>query len=306
MKVVVSLGNSALSDPAMHQSSGELFRGIHNAALSVHSLLDAGHNVVVTFGHEHALDDDPQLSLHSEVTGASSFDKQEVQRQGLIGYLLEQALRSTSNSKRHFATLLTHVLVDGNDPAFAVSADPAEGVCIGPSVDEATAQRWENKKRWTVRSCNDSYRRVVPSPSPICILQTEAIRQLTGAGIFTVLCSGSGVAVKRDLQRRESGVEALVDKDKSAAVLARDIGADALLLLTDVLGVYEHWGTPDRALLPTLRVADIDYTSLSDTGMRPKVEAASWFTRHGEIAAIGPVGSALDVLDGLCGTRLLG
>lgn len=305
MKVVVSLGNSALSDPNLHLTSGDLFQGIHNAAVSVHTLLDAGHSVVLTFGHEHALDADPLRTLQTHIPQVGNFKHQEVQRQGLIGYFLEQALRNSSNGKRQFATIMTHVLVDRNDPAFATPRGESSGVCIGDEVDEATALGWEKHRRWTMKLCSNGYRRIVPSPTPICVLQSQAIKHLVSAQCFTVLCSGSGVAVTRDLQNRETGVEALVDKDRAAAVLAHDIDADALLLLTDVLGVYENWKTQDRKLLSEIRINDRDMESMCDTGMRPKLEAAAWFADFDKIAAIGPIGNALDVLNGTVGTRVL-
>lgn len=302
MKVVVSLGKSALCDPEIHKSSGELFCCIHNAAVSIHTLLDAGHNVVVMFGHEQTLDADLQSLQHDDLV---SFDKQEVLRQGLVGYLIEQVLRNTSNAKRHFVTVVTHVLVDGDDRAFTRSSDSATSVCVGRTVDESTARRWEQERSWTVTSCAQGFRRAVPKPSPICLLQTESIKHLARAGIFTVLCSGSGVVVKRDLQNQVTGMAALVDQNKTAAILARDVDADALLLLTDVSGVYEQWDTPEKSLLSTLHLNDIDKHVAKDSGMRSKVEAAGWFTQYGEIAAIGPVSSAMDVLNGFSGTRLL-
>lgn len=305
MRVVVSLGNSALSDPNLHLTSGDLFQGIHNAAVSVHALLDAGHSVVLTFGHEHALDADPQRTLQAHIPQVGNFKNQEVQRQGLIGYFLEQALRNSSNGKRHFATVITHILVDRNDPAFDTENGEITGVCVGDEVDETTARDWEKHRRWTMKLCSQGYRRVVPSPAPICVLQSQAIKHLIETQCYTVLCSSSGVAVIRDLQNKETGVDALVDKDWAAAVLAHDIDADALLLLTDVLGVYDNWKTPERKLLSNICINDIDIESWEDTGMKPKVEAAAWFAKFDKIASIGPIGNALEVLNGTVGTRVL-
>jgi len=307
MRVVVSLGNAALSNPDVQRVRGDLFMGIRNAAHSVHALMDAGHSVVLTHGHEHSLEANDAIKnpAISSTSMLSRFDLQEAQREGLIGYLLEKELRNTSQCKREFVTVMTHILVDENDPAFSAPLDSELRSCVGPTVDEVTAIKLERRNRWTMKRCANGFRREIPSPEPVCVLQSDAIRLLVSSGRCSVICSASGIVISRDVQQAEKGVDALVDKDKTSAQLAHDIGADALLLLTDVPGVYEHWSTPEQTFLNTVHIDDIESLELDSSSMQPKLSAAARFASKGGIAAIGAVGDALAVLSGSSGTRVL-
>ena len=155
----------------------------------------------------------------------------------MIGYLLEQELRNALPG-RDVATLLTQVVVDASDPAFRAPTKP-----IGPVYAEEEARRLAAERGWTVAPDGKAFRRVVPSPEPRDIVELGTIRLLVEAGVLVVCAGGGGIPVTVDESGALRGVEAVIDKDLSAALLARLVGADFLLMLTDVAAVERNWGT---------------------------------------------------------------
>lgn len=294
MRIVISFGHAALDAGRDVLAHSERFRGVQVAARGLHALLDAGHTLVATHAHERPA---PDLR-HTGQPDPRALAAQEARADGLAGYLLEQALRNLCTDKRSFATLVTHTLVDDHDPAFA---EPAR--MLGPQVEEAEARRLERTLHWTMRPEEEGWRRAVAAPEPLSVLQSRAIATLLNGG-HTVLCSGGGIAVMRDVQRHEHGVEALVDPDLGAARLAIEIGADALLVATDVPCVYAGWPSSERQPLRQLSAVDPGLERFAPGSMRPKVDAAARFARHGGIAVIGSLGDLPELLDGRAGTRL--
>ena len=217
----------------------------------------------------------------------------------MIGYLLEQGL-TNALADTQAATLLTQVIVDADDPAFQRPSKP-----IGPIYDRATAERLAGERGWTVAPDGEHWRRVVPSPEPQRIAELPTIRTLVDAGVLVVCVGGGGIPVLIDEHGALRGVEAAIDKDHSAAVLARELGADALLLLTDVPYVERNHGTEFAHPIREASVREIDLAEFADGSMRPKVEAACRFaTEIGKIAAIGALADAAAILDGRAGTRI--
>jgi len=198
------------------------------------------------------------------------------------------------------ATLLTQVEVDRDDPAFAAPTKP-----IGPVYDEATARRLAAERGWQIARDGDGYRRVVASPEPQRILELPAIRALLAAR-FTVVCAGGGgVPVLLDGSGAIEGVEAVIDKDLASALLATQVGAERLLLLTDVDAVYDGWGTPGARPIRRATVAEMRARRFAPGSMAPKVEAACRFAAAGGIAAIGALEDAQAILDGVAGTTIV-
>lgn len=297
MRIVVSFGYAALRGSADVFARRNRQAGVQVAARGLHALLDAGHELVVTHPHERPVtawrDGSP---VPPE---ASSLELQEARADGLTGYLLEQALRSLRGaSERSFATIVTHVLVDAHDPAFAAPTRD-----VGGLLDGAEARRLERTLRWTTRPEGHYRQRVVAEPDPSSVLQHRAIAMLAGAG-HTVLCSGGGIAVMRDAEHRESGAEALVDPDLGASLLAREIGAHALLLATDVGGVQENWPAGRGHPLHRLPATNLDLERFEVGTMRPKLDAAARFARHGGRAVIGSIERLADMVEGRAGTSI--
>ena len=291
MLVVVALGDNALvrrgqrADVAVQRANLEV-------AVGAVAALAREHDVVVTHGNG------PQVSLPDaaprplDVLGAES--------EGMIGYLLEQELVNRLGGTRPVATLLTQLIVDADDPAFR-----RPEAFIGPVYDDAGARQQARERGWTMAAHGRYWRRVVPSPEPRGIVELGTIRLLVDAGVLVVCVGGGGIPVVVDRDGRLRGVEAVVDKDRAAALLAEGLGADALLLLTDVPAVEVGHGTAAARPLADVDAADLAELAFAPGTMGPKVEAACRFAqRTGGLAAIGALEDAPAILRGERGTRV--
>lgn len=271
-----------------------------NVAVAVRAIAElAGeHDVVVTHGNG------PQiglLALQGEAYAGERpypLDVLGAESEGMVGYLLDQEL-TNDLSGRPVATLLTQVLVDRDDPAFASPTKP-----IGPVYDERVARELASERGWSIAPEGNRYRRVVPSPEPRAIVELPTIRLLVEAGVLVVCVGGGGIPVV-ETEGRLHGVEAVIDKDLAAALLATGLDADALLLLTDVPAVEADWGTPRARPLREASVAELGAIGFAAGSMGPKVEAARRFAQRTEgLAAIGALGDAAAILRGERGTRI--
>jgi carbamate kinase len=214
----------------------------------------------------------------------------------MIGYLLEQGLGNAL--EQPVATLLTQVLVAADDPAFAHPTKP-----IGPVYERAEAERLGAERGWSIAPDGDHWRRVVPSPDPIEIVELKAIRLLVDAGVVVICTGGGGIPVVADRHGSLHGVEAVIDKDLAAALLASRVDADLLLMLTDVDGVYEGWGGQHPERLSAIPVADAAEMEFAAGSMGPKVGAAIRFaSAFDSPAAIGALSDASQILAGSAGT----
>lgn len=297
MRIVAALGGNALlrrNEPAdvSHQ------RRNVRAAIEAIAELASEHELVITHGNG------PQvglLALQAEANpslAAYPLDVLGAESEGMIGYLLEQELGNALPGRR-VATLLTQVIVEREDPAFAHPSKP-----IGPVYDRVTAQRLAATRGWSIARDGEYYRRVVPSPEPRAIVELAALRLLVDAGVLVICVGGGGIPVLVDGGRLR-GVEAVVDKDLSAALLARTLDADALLLLTDVDAVYSGWGTPGSRPLRRVSCAELGGMAFDPGSMAPKVDAACRFAQTtGRLAAIGSLGDAAGIVRGERGTRV--
>ena len=299
MKIVVALGGNALLERGERPDSDIQQSHVARAVAALRPLL-ARHDVVITHGNG------PQvgvLALESAGDLALSrpypFDVLGAQTQGMIGYWLVQALQDTAGG-RPAACLICRTLVAADDPAFA---RPAK--FIGPVYDEATARRLAAGHGWAVRPDGPSWRRVVPSPEPAGLVELDTIRMLSDKGVTVVCAGGGGIPVTTDGAGRLRGIEAVVDKDLTAALLASSLGADALLLLTDVAGVQDGYGTPQARPIRFATPADLRGRSFPAGSMGPKVEAACRFAEQaGGLSAIGRLEDAVALLDGSAGTMV--
>jgi carbamate kinase len=215
----------------------------------------------------------------------------------MVGYLLEQGLRAEL-PERDVATLLTQVIVDPDDPAFRVPTKP-----IGPLYEQEQAEVLAAERGWTVARDGRSWRRVVASPEPRVIVELAAIRLLMDAGVIVICVGGGGVPVVETPGGGLCGVEAVIDKDLAAALLAAELDADALLLLTDVHAIEMDYGTPEARPLSSATPAELRQLELPAGSMGPKAEAAARFVESGgRLSAICSLDAALDALDGKAGT----
>ena len=296
MRIVVALGGNALLRRGERPDVSVQRANVRRAAESIATLARA-HDVVVTHGNG------PQvglLALQSETDPTVApypLDVLGAESEGLIGYLVEQELARLLPG-RDVATLLTQVEVDPRDPAFGAPTKP-----IGPVYDAATAERMSRERGYTIASDGAGFRRVVASPEPRAIRELRAIEILLGAGVLVVCTGGGGIPVVTMPDGGVRGVEAVIDKDLASALLARAIGADALLLLTDVPAVLDAW--PDGAPIRRATPAELRARRFAAGSMGPKVEAACRFVEHGgTLAAIGALDDAAELLRGECGTSV--
>lgn len=298
--IVAALGGNALLRRGEPADEPHQRRNVEMAADALAELA-RNNRVVVTHGNGPqvgllALQGEayPQVEPYPlDVLGAES--------EGMIGYLLEQALDNRLPATP-IATLLTQVVVDERDPAFAKPSKP-----IGPVYDHETAAHLADLRNWTIAPDAGHWRRVVASPEPKRIVELQTIRILVEAGVLVVCVGGGGVPVTLDTHGRLRGVEAVIDKDRSAALLARELRADALLLLTDVPYVEHDHATRLAQPIRETTVAELDPAEFEGGSMRPKIEAASWFaSTTGKPAAIGSLQDAAAILAGEAGTRIVG
>ena len=308
MRIVIALGGNALlrrgqrPDPEVERENARM------AARSVAEIARR-HSVVITHGNGPqigvmalATEELADAVLHGDAAsaGAGSYtlDFLGAATEGMIGYLLEQELRNALPGWS-VATLLTQTLVDPDDPAFD---EPTK--FIGPVYTEEQARRLAEERDWSVAPDGEGWRRVVASPEPREILELPEIEVLVHRGTLVVCSGGGGIPVLRTPDGFE-GVEAVVDKDRSAALLARRLGAGALLMLTDVPEVLAGWGTPEERPIRRATPDELRAHDFAAGSMGPKVEAACTFVEEtGGWAAIGALEDAEAILEGSSGTRI--
>jgi carbamate kinase len=293
LTAVVALGGNALIGPGERGTAAEQLANLRETASALAPVL-ADTKVVITHGNgpqvgnellrqERAADEAPPLPLWLAVA----------QTQAEIGALIEAAFSAP------VACVLTHVRVDPEDEAFSRPTKP-----VGPFYSEERARELEAERGWqVVGDAGRGWRRVVPSPEPLEIVELDSIGALLERGTTVVACGGGGIPVDSEMR----GVDAVIDKDRASALLASGLGAERLLILTAVPAVYRHFGTPEQEELRELSTADAErlLSELPEGSMRPKVEAAVAFVRAGGVEALITSADALaEALEGRAGTRI--
>ncbi|HVS69357.1 MAG TPA: carbamate kinase [Mycobacteriales bacterium] len=296
MRVVVALGGNAL---LQRGESPDARIQEDNVRLAVTSIAELArhHDVVVTHGNG------PQvglLALESEHDGSLTvpypLDVLGAETEGMVGYWLQRELTNALPG-RDIVTVLTQTVVDPHDPAFA---DPTK--FIGQVYDEADATRMAIRLGWSVKPDGAYWRRVVPSPAPVEFIELGSIKTLVDSGAVVICAGGGGVPVIRT-DDGLAGIEAVVDKDRAAALLARNLGADALLLLTDVPAVEAGFGTPHARAIGRITADELRAMPFPAGSMGPKITAACDFVEAGgRFAAIGALDRAYDLSTGTTGT----
>ncbi len=296
--MVVALGGNALLKRGEALSAENQHRNMCNAA----------HDLAAAIGERPAVivhGNGPQvglLALEADAYRAVPpypLDVLGAETQGMIGYIIAQELRN-AHVNRQIVVLLTQTVVDESDPALQRLTKP-----IGPlyCIEEATTLATENG--WTFAPEGNRMRRVVGSPEPLGFVEIDVIKGLVADGVIVVCAGGGGIPVKRLANGGIQGVEAVIDKDLSAALLAEQLGAGVLAILTDVDGVYENWNAPEATLIRHVSVADLATQQFAAGSMAPKVTACSRFATHtGKSACIGALAAARDVMTGLAGTHI--
>lgn len=299
MRIVVALGGNALLRRGERPDAEPQRRNVLQAAEAL-APLAREHELIVTHGNG------PQVGVLAMESAADPLlsqpfplDPLGAETQGLIGYWLTQSLHNVLPD-RDVVALLTQCVIDQDDAAFE---HPTK--FVGPTYDERAATALGAERGWTVARDGDAWRRVVPSPEPREVVEAAVIRRLVDAGVLVICAGGGGIPVTRAADGTLAGIEAVIDKDLTAALLATTLGADALLLLTDVAAVETAYGSPGSEPIASASAADLRAMDLPAGSMGPKVEAACRFAaRDGAFAAIGSLRDAEAVLAGTAGTRV--
>jgi carbamate kinase len=295
MRIVVALGGNALLRRGERMTAENQRHNVRLAAAAL-APLASEHALVISHGNG------PQVGLlalqaasyHGDET--YPLDILDAESEGMIGYLIEQELANLLPDRR-LATLLTQVEVDPADPAFRHPSKP-----IGPVHSAVEAKRLVQERNWSIAAEGAGYRRVVASPVPRRIFELGVIELLVNQDVIVICAGGGGVPVIRRADDSLVGVEAVIDKDRASCLLALELRADWLLMLTDVDGVYLDWETSRARRVRRIAPAALRQHAFAPGSMAPKVEAACEFAEAGGVAGIGRLQDAGAILAGETGT----
>ena len=307
MKVVIALGGNALIKRGQKGTSEEQFETTMKSVRDIVRMINEGWDVVITHGNG------PQVGsilLQQDVAKGAvppmPLDVCVAQSQGQIGYMIQQCMLNSlasSNTKKSVASVITQVLVDENDPAFENPTKP-----VGPvyRYDEALLRL---KEGYILTQQRGGWRIVVPSPDPISIVEAEAIKKLIDSGVIVIAAGGGGIPVVRSEKGSIEGRKAVIDKDLASERLATEIGADVLLILTDVDAVYINYGSENQKKLGKVSLKEVEeyyrQGQFPPGSMGPKILAAIRFLENGgKKAIISSIEHAWDALEGKAGTQI--
>ncbi len=297
MRIVFALGGNAFLKRGEALTAENQARNIRIAAEALAPVCVAGHEVVITHGNG------PQvglLALQAAATPDTPYplDILDAESAGMIGYLIEQQLMNVLPGGTLIAALLTQVRVDRHDPAFRKPSKP-----IGPVYAESEARALAAERGWRVAADGKGWRRVVASPAPLEILEARVIELLVEKNVIVICTGGGGIPVIELEDGSLTGIEAVIDKDSASALLARQLGADWLVMLTDVDALYLGWGSEMVRALRHVTPRELAAQEFATGSMGPKVRAACNFvTETGKQAGIGTLKDASAILEGMAGT----
>ena len=297
---MVALGGNALLRRGQALSADVQRQNVKTAA---HALAPVAvrHQLVISHGNG------PQVGLLALQSAASPevapypLDVLGAETEGMIGYMIEQELGNLVPFEVPFATVLTMVEIDPEDPAFANPTKP-----IGPAYGEDEARRLATLNGWTVKRDGEQWRRVVASPLPRRIFEIRPVKWLLEKGTIVICAGGGGIpTMYLPGTRTLVGAQVVVDKDRASALLARELEADVLVMATDADAVYADWGTPAQRPLGRVTPQELEQYPFAAGSMGPKVEAACEFVRAtGRRAAIGALQDVEAMVEGTAGTQV--
>ena len=300
MRIVVALGGNALLRRGQPMTAKNQRENVRIAAQAL-APIAADNQLVISHGNG------PQVGLLAlqsaayEEVEAYPLDVLGAQTEGMIGYMIEQELGNLLPIEYPFATILTMVEVDPEDPAFDEPTKP-----IGPVYSEAEAKRLEADKGWAMKPDGEQWRRVVPSPEPHRIFEMRPIHWLLEKGTIVICAGGGGIPTIYNEEGNLEGVEVVIDKDRASALLAFELEADLLIMATDTDGVYLDWGTEDAHRIERTTPDEIEKYEFAAGSMGPKVEAAADFvSRTGQRAVIGALADIPAMVEGTAGTQFV-
>ena len=299
MRIVIALGGNALLRRGEALSAENQLENVRLAAKQM-AKVQPGNELVIAHGNG------PQVGLLA-LQGAAytevetyPLDVLGAQTEGMIGYMIEQEMGNLLPQEVPFATILTQVEVDKEDPAFQSPSKP-----IGPVYSHEDAQRLAKEKGWHIAPDGDKYRRVVPSPRPQRIFEIRPVQWLLERGTVVICAGGGGIPTYYDHNGHLRGVEAVIDKDLCSALLAEQLQADLLVIATDVAAAYIDWGKPGEKAIAAAHPQALRDLSFPAGSMGPKIQAACEFAeKTGKTAVIGALSDIEAIVRGEAGTRV--
>lgn len=306
--LVVALGGNALMEPGEHGDIHQQFAHCRKSLEPVLALARDGWKIGIVHGNGPQIGDELQRNdLALDVLPPLPLGVLVAATAGWIGYMIQQSLQNAlalADVRRDVVTVITQVLVDPDDPATREPVKP-----IGRVMDQERARALEAQFGWSVGQVPGGWRRLAPSPRPLEIIERRQIMELLDAGTVVIAAGGGGTPVYRDPKLGLEGVDAVIDKDLTAQVLARDVGAEVLLIVTNVPGVYRSFGQPGQELLRSLTVQQAEELlragEFGKGSMGPKVEASIEFLRGGGSRAhIARLDQGLAAVKGEAGTTI--
>ncbi|WP_375748996.1 carbamate kinase [Vibrio sp. HN007] len=291
---VVALGGNALLRRGDAPSFDNQLANIKIAALAIAEIAK-DYQVAIVHGNGPQVGLLALQNLAYDKVSPYPLDVLGAESEGMIGYMLAQELQNLMPDTE-VSSLLTRIEVDANDPSMK---DPTK--FVGPVYDEEEAKKLAEANNWTMKQDGEYIRRVVPSPKPINIIDKHSIETLLKSGEIVICCGGGGIPVCKG-EVGYKGVEGVIDKDLAATLLAKQLKADKLLILTDADAVYLNWGTKEQRALRIATPTQLGEHDFPAGSMGPKVEAAADFALSGGRAYIGALEEGLDVLAERAGT----
>ncbi len=306
--IVVALGGNAVAPPGERPTIGNQFRHTRESLAPIVDLARAGWGIALVHGNGPQVGDElARNELASDELEPLPLGVLVAATAGWMGYMIQQSLQNALDRAgvgRRVVTLITQTLCDANDPNLRTPTKP-----IGHALDPTHVARLQARGVPVKEEQPGRWRRLTPSPRPVAVVERDMIRHLVAAGHIVVACGGGGPPVYDDPNVRLEGIDAVVDKDRVAAILGREIDADVLLILTNVDAVYRGYATPHREAIRRMDLAQADHLlagkELGTGNMRPKVEAAADFVRAGgSRAIIAELDHGLAALRGEVGTTI--
>jgi carbamate kinase len=309
--VLVAMGGHAFMQKGESGTIEEHERSAAEIARLLMTLVEKEYQLVITHGNGPQVG---QLLLQQECSKSETptmpLDVLVAMTEGSLGYILQQNLLNQLRKRevrRYVVTVVTQVLVDESDPAFKNPTKP-----IGPFLAREEAERRRDQLGWIIKEdAGRGWRRLVPSPRPLRVVQRDMIREAARAGHIVIACGGGGIPIKKEADDSYAGVEAVIDKDLTSSVLAANVGAALLIILTSVPQVCVHFGTPSQRNLGAVTLEEIE--ALHAEGhfpagsMGPKIEAVIYFLKNGgRRALITNPESLPHAIEGRAGTHIVG
>ena len=308
--IVIAIGGNSLIKDAKHMSVPDQYAAVVETARHITDLLERRYRIVITHGNGPQVGFILLRSEHSRgLLHQVPLDSIVADTQGALGYQIQQALQNEFRRRRlkkSVATVVTQTLVDRNDPAFAKPSKP-----IGQFYTRAEAEDRMRVEKWAMtEDAGRGWRRVVASPKPLCVIESEVVRHLVKDGYVVIAAGGGGIPVAADEQGMLGGVPAVIDKDLASAVLAQEIKADLLVISTGVEKVFLDFGKPGQRPIHSMALAEARRYAAEghfhSGSMLPKVEACIQFIGNGGSEALITCPESLSAaLEGKTGTRIV-